>query len=169
MMRASHCTNIPKKEGNGYGHKDGHDDGKGFVGIDQVAHGESGVIVYFDQGEGEGASEQLEYQRNGGGGGHPHRIEYVQQDDIGQHDGEQDTHDFGKVEMLGLVDAVPGNVHHTIGQGGTDENTDTGNEKDGFERGGLGSYRRIQKVDCIVTDTDYQVEDGEDEQENDNA
>jgi hypothetical protein len=71
--------------------------------------------------------------------------------------------------MLGLVDAVPGNVHHTIGQGGTDENTDTGNEKDGFERGGLGSYRRIQKVDCIVTDTDYQVEDGEDEQENDNA
>ena len=44
-----------------------------------------------------------------------------------------------------------------------------GNEKDGFERGGLGSYRRIQKVDCIVTDTDYQVEDGEDEQENDNA
>ena len=86
-----------------------------------------------------------------------------------QPDGEQDTHDFGKVEMLGLVDAVPGNVHHTIGQGGTDENTDTGNEKDGFERGGLGSYRRIQKVDCIVTDTDYQVEDGEDEQENDNA
>ena len=96
-------------------------------------------------------------------------VEYVQQDDIGQHDGEQDTHDFGKVEMLGLVDAVPGNVHHTIGQGGTDENTDTGNEKDGFERGGLGSYRRIQKVDCIVTDTDDEIEHGQHEQENDNA
>jgi len=71
---------------------------------------------------------------------------------------KQNAHDFGKVEVLGLVDAVPGNVHHTVGQGSANEYTNTGYEKNGFKRSGLGAYRRVQKVNCIITDSDYQIE-----------
>ena len=31
-------------------------------------------------------------------------------------------------------------------------------EKNGFKRSGLGAYRRVQKVNCIITDSDYQIE-----------
>jgi len=71
--------------------------------------------------------------------------------------------------VLGLIDAVTGYVHHAIGQGCANENTDPGYEKNGFERSGLGAYRRIQKVDCIITDSDDEIEHGQHEQENDNA
>jgi len=37
-------------------------------------------------------------------------------------------------------------------------------EKNGFERSGLGAYRRIQKVDCIITDSDDEIEHGQHEQ-----
>ena len=42
-----------EEEGDGYGHEDGHDDGEGFVGIDEVAQAEGVAVVYFDEGEGE--------------------------------------------------------------------------------------------------------------------
>ncbi len=29
-----------------------------------------------------------------------------------------------------------------------------------LKRSGLGAYRRIQKVNCIITDSDYQIEYG---------
>ena len=74
-----------------------------------------------------------------------------------------------RVEVLGLVDTVTGDVHHSVGQGGANENADAGYEQDGFERGGFGAHRGVQKVDCVIAHADDEVEHGEDEEEDDNA
>ena len=65
-----------------------------------------------------------------------------------------------KVEVLGLVDAVPGNVHHAVRERCSDEYADACNKQDGLEGGRLGTYRRIEEVNRIVTHTDDQVEYG---------
>ena len=46
-----------EEEGDGYGYEDCHDDGKGFVGVDEVAQREGVAVVHFDEREGEGSSK----------------------------------------------------------------------------------------------------------------
>ena len=60
-MRASHCTSIPKKEGNGNGDKDGHDDRQGFVGVDKITQSQCITVVYFDKCQGKSTSQKFEY------------------------------------------------------------------------------------------------------------
>ena len=55
-------------------------------------------------------------------------------------------HDFGKVEMLGLIDSVTGYIHHAIGQGCANENTDPGYEKNGFEQAALAPTAEFRKL-----------------------
>ena len=68
-----------------------------------------------------------------------------------------------------MVDTVTGDVHHSVGQGGANENADAGYEQDGFERGGFGTHRGVQKVDCVIAHADDEVEHGKNEEEDDNA
>ncbi len=49
-----------EKEGDCHGYEYRHDDGKGFVGVYQVAQPEGVAVTDFDEGEGEGSSQQLE-------------------------------------------------------------------------------------------------------------
>ena len=158
-----------EEEGNGYGKENTHDDGQGFVRIDEVAEAQRVTAMHLDERQGECSAQQFEYHGYGGGCRHPHCVEYVQQHYVGQHDGQQDTHDFSKIEMLRLVDAMPGDVHHAVGQGSADKDADARYKQYGFERCCFGSDSRLKKVYCIIADTHDEVENREDEQEDDNA
>ena len=103
-----------EEERDGHRYEDGHDDGQGLVCVDEVSQTERIIAVDFDKGQCKCTSQQLEYHRYSGGSGKTHAVEYIQQYDIGQHDRQQDTHDFGEIEMFRLVDTVPGNVHHAV-------------------------------------------------------
>lgn len=60
---------------------------------------------------------------------------------------------------------MSGYVHHTVAQCRTDKDAHTGNEDDGLEGCRFGSDGGVQKVDGIVANAHYKIEDCEDEQE----
>ena len=156
-----------EEEGNRYRKEDTDDDGQGFFCIQQVAESQHAGFVHgnLDERKHESTSKEFEYHRDGGGSRHPEGVEDVQQDYVSHHDCQKDAHQFLKVEVFGLEDAVPGNFHHAVTEGSSEEYADGGNCNDEFERSGLGADGRVEKVHSVVADTYYQVEDGEQEKE----
>ena len=130
-------------EGDTHREEDAEDDLQGFLGVEQVGERQRGVVGDLDTREAERAAEQLEDQRDGGAGGHAQRVEHIEEDDIGEHDRHEDTHDFLKGEMLGAEDTVAGDVHHAVADGGADEDTDSRHEDDTPQGRYTATHRRV--------------------------
>ena len=76
-----------EEEGDGNGCEDTDDHLQCLVAIEQHAVVEAWVAPHLQGGEDEGTAEQLKHQGHGGGGRHTERVEHVQDDDVGHHDG----------------------------------------------------------------------------------
>ena len=64
---------------------------------------------------------------------------------------------------------MAGNVHHTVGQGGSEEDSDGGDDDEVAELSGLGTDRGVEKINCVVAHADYDVRNGEAKKENDDS
>src|SRR5690606_32889802 len=93
---------------------------------------------YFNKGHGYGSPQKFKNNGYRGGSGHPYRIEEIQQQDIGNHYGHENDHDFAEHELSWVKDSLSGYLHHTTGKNGTYGNTQTGHDHNGLERNGLG-------------------------------
>lgn len=71
--------------------------------------------------------------------------------------------------MFGLEDAVAGEIHHAIAEGGPKKDANGCNQKNSFIGASFGSNGRIQEVDRIVAHAYIKVQDGQGEEENDDA
>ena len=105
----------------------------------------------------DGAAEQFEHHGYGGGCGQPQAVEGVKQQDVGDHDREEHDHKIGKLEHLGVEDALAGYFHHAAREGGAGEHADAGDQHDDFERGNAGADGRTQEVHGVVADTHEKV------------
>ncbi len=68
-----------------------------------------------------------------------------------------------------MIDAMPGDIHHAVGQGGTDKYAYAGNEQHGLERGSFCTDRRLEEVDSVIADPYDEIEHRKDKQEDDNT
>ena len=119
-----------EEKGDGHGYEYGHDHGERLIRIDQLSHLQAVVGENLDHGDGERTPKQFKHHGYRRRGRQTHGVESVQQNDVGDHDGKDDAHDLGKVEVLGLVNAVTGNVHHAVGERGAGEYANGGNDHD---------------------------------------
>ena len=152
-------------EGDTHGEEDAEDDLQGFLGVEQVGERQRGVVGDLDTREAEGAAEQLEDQRDGGAGGHAQRVEHIEEDDIGEHDRHEDTHDFLKGELLRAEDTVASDVHHAVADGGADEDTDSRHEDDTPKRAYAAAHGGVEEVDRVVGYPHPQVHNRQREEE----
>ena len=82
---------------------------------------------------------------------------------------QADSYNLRKREILRLEDTVAGDVHHTVGQGRSEEDSDGGDDDEVAELSGLGTYRGVEKVYSVVAHADNNVRNGEAEKENDDS
>ena len=117
------------------------------------------------QGDGEGAAEELEDHADCSGGRHAERVEDVEKDDISHHHGEEDAHHVVEREILRHHDAVARHIHHAVAESGAGKDADGCHEDYGAETCHLCADGGIEEVDCIVAHAHDKVEEGEDDKE----
>ena len=126
-----------EEEGDGHREKDAHDDREGLLGVEVVGEMHPLGARHLDERQGEGAAQQLEDHRDGGRGGESQRVEDVEDDDVGHHDGQKDAEQLLEEELLGTEDAVAGDVHHAVRHEGAAEDSRGGNPHDDAVGGDL--------------------------------
>lgn len=153
-------------EGHHHGDEDAGHDGQGLLAVDEVPQlGEQDVRGGdLDEGRGHGTAQQLEDDGYGGGGGQAHGVEGVQQQDVGDHHGEENDDDLVEGEHLGIEDPAAGDLHHAAGKGGAQQHTDAGHHHDDLEAGDARAYGRVEEVDGVVADAHEKVHCGQDGQ-----
>lgn len=153
-------------EGHHHGDEDAGHDGQGLLAVDEVPQlGEQDVRGGdLDEGRGHGTAQQLEDDGHGGGGGQPHGVEGVQQQDVGDHHGEENDDDLVEGEHLGIEDPAAGDLHHAAGKGGAQQHTDAGHHHDDLEAGDARAYGRVEEVDGVIADAHEKVHCGQDGQ-----
>lgn len=153
-------------EGHHHGDEDAGHDGQGLLAVDEVPQlGEQDVRGGdLDEGRGHGTAQQLEDDGHGGGGGQAHGVEGVQQQDVGDHHGEENDDDLVEGEHLGIEDPVAGDLHHAAGKGGAQQHTDAGHHHDDLEAGDARAYGRVEEVDGVIADAHEKVHCGQDGQ-----
>ncbi len=155
---------CPEEEGDCHRNEDGDDDGECFFGVHQVSDAESCRIMgELDDGQPGSTSQQGEDHGHGGRGWQTEGVEDIQQDNVGHHDGEEDTHQFVEEELLRPENAVSRDVHHAAAHGRSTEDSDGSDNHDGPELGGFGTDGGIEEVDRIVADSHPQVKDSQHE------
>lgn len=153
-------------EGHHHGDEDAGHDGQGLLAVDEVPQlGEQDVRGGdLDEGRGHGTAQQLEDDGHGGGGGQAHGVEGVQQQDVGDHHGEENDDDLVEGEHLGIEDPAASDLHHAAGKGGAQQHTDAGHHHDDLEAGDARAYGRVEEVDGVVADAHEKVHCGQDGQ-----
>ena len=75
-----------------------------------------------------------------------------------RHHRHEDTDQLIKMKILRSEDTVPCDVHHAITHRRTHKHTDRRNRDDRTKGSGLGTNRRVQEVDRVVTHPHREVE-----------
>ena len=110
---------------------------------------------------GYGRTQQPENQRNGGRSGQPESVEDIQQDHVGEHDGQKDHHHLVEIEIFRIKNSPACHFHHTAGKNGAEENTCRCDEKNDVPRCGFGTEGGVEKIDGVVRYPYDQGRDGE--------
>ena len=104
-----------EEEGYCHGEEYRQYDGERLVGVEQLSQLQCPAgACYLDNGNGNGAPQELEHQGDGCGSRHAERVEHVQEDHVREHHGKQYAHYLREIELRRLVDAVTRYVHHAV-------------------------------------------------------
>jgi hypothetical protein len=90
-------------KGDAHGQQDAGDDGQGLARVDVVRQVRSALVAVedFDQRYGNGRPQQFENDRYGGRGRQTEGVEQIEQEDVGDHDGQKDGDQLGHHEKGG--------------------------------------------------------------------
>ena len=107
------------------------------------------------------SSQQFEYHRHGCGGRQSQGIEYIQQDNVGNHHRQINHDHLLEHEHFGMKNASARYFHHTVGKYRAKNNAYGGHYDDKLERSGSGSDRRPDKIDRVVAYSHDEVQHGQ--------
>ena len=155
---------------NGHRKEDTHNDRKRLFRIHHVAQTQqSGFIAeYFQYCQNKCTSQQFEHHGYSRGSRKPQCIEHIQQYHICYHYSQQDTHNLIEAEIYRMKDTMTRNIHHSITQYGTKEDTDSRHNNNCFKLCDFCPHRRIHKIHGVITNAHQQIKDRQHEQENNN-
>ena len=134
IVECKYRTDYPlyhhtEDEGNRDREEDTENHREGLVCIDHLGECQGAVSLdVLNHGEGHRTAEQLEDEGNCGRCGQAPGVECVEEYHVGHHYSQHDGNQLGKAEILRLEDAVAGDVHHTVGQGRPEEDSDGGDD-----------------------------------------
>jgi hypothetical protein len=86
-------------------------------------------------------------------------IEHIQQYHICHNYSQQDTHNLIEAEIYRMKDTMTRNIHHSITQYGTKEDTDSRHNNNCFKLCDFCPHRRIHKIHGVITNAHQQIKD----------
>ena len=131
-----------EEERYGDGNEYGHDHAERLLRVHQVAYRKSGCVVRkFQQHKRSRASKQLKHKGNRCRGRKSEVVEYVKQDHVRDHHGEEDEHQLLQGEHRRMEYSIPCDFHHSVAHRRSHEHSDSGHDDDCPELGHFGAYR----------------------------
>ncbi len=169
IMERKYHTGYPHDnesyhEGDGHGKENADNHGEGLVGVDEVGIRVS-AAYYLRHGESRATAHEAENHRHSGGCGHTERVEDVEQDDVRGGHTKEDAHHIVERIIMGVEDAMTGNVHHASARTGSHKDADGGNDENGSKLCGFCAHCRAKEVDSVICHTYREVERGKNNQE----